>query len=118
MEDERHSKYMSWNKQQKLAVLKSICYMVGADRKVAPQEMMVVQGFLDRYQLNMDAMNEQASMSYFEMCDSIQSMTASEKRLIVSYWKETARCDGHVDNREVECMAQLIIDCNIDESYI
>lgn len=109
---------MSWNKQQKLAVLKSICYMVGADRKVTPQEMMVVQGFLNRYQLTMDAMNEQASMSYLEMCDSIQSMPASEQRLIVSYWKETARCDGKVDDREIECMAQLIVDCNIDESYV
>lgn len=109
---------MSWNKQQKLAVLKSICYMVGADRKVAPQEMMLLQGFLNRYQLNMDAMNEQASMSYFEMCDTIQSMSDSEQRLIVSFWKETAQCDGHVEDRELDCMAQLIIDCNIDESFI
>lgn len=118
MEDEGHVKCMSWNKRQKLAVLKSICYVVGADRKVAPQEMIVVQGFLGTYQLNMDAMNEQASMSYLEMCDTIQSMSASEQRLIVSYWKETARCDGHIDERELECMAQLLVDCNIDESYI
>ena len=116
MEDEKHGKCMSWNKQQKLAVLKSICYIVGADRKVAPQELMVVQGFLDQYQLNRNAMNEQASMSYFEMCDTIQSMSNNDQRLIISLWKKTAQCDGHVDDRELECMATLIIDCNIDES--
>lgn len=108
---------MSWNKQQKLAVLKSICYMVGADRRVAPQEMMVVQGFLNRYQLNMNAMNEQASMSYLEMCDNIRSMTFSEKSLIVSFWKETARCDGDVADQELECLAQLMVDCDMDESH-
>lgn len=39
---------MSWSTKEKLAVLKSIAYLVGADRKIAPQEMAVISGFLHR----------------------------------------------------------------------
>lgn len=105
---------MSWNRQQKLAVLKSICYMVGADRKVAPQEMRLIQGYLNRYHLDVNALNEQATMSQFEMSLIISQMSDSDKRLIVSYWKEAISCDMNIANEEIHVLIMMAEDCGID----
>ena len=105
---------MSWSTKQKFAVLKSIAYLVGADKKIAPQEMQVISGFLNRYGLDMSAMNEQANMSQSEMEEIISELSALDKDLIKSYWRETITCDGDVDDREVEILVMMAENCGID----
>ncbi len=105
---------MNWTIRQKLAVLKSICYIVGADKKVMPQEMQLIQGYLNRYKLNVNAMNAQAMMSQNEMSQIISQMSNSEKELVVSYWKQAVSCDGHIADRELEVLVMMGEECEID----
>ncbi|MDE7430569.1 MAG: hypothetical protein K2N34_01405 [Lachnospiraceae bacterium] len=105
---------MSWDRQQKLAVLKSICFIVGADKKIMPQEMQLIQGFFNRYGLNMSAMNEQAAMSQFDMSLIISKMSDSDKRQIVSYWKQAMCCDGNIADEEIRVLFMMAEECEID----
>ena len=105
---------MSWSTKEKFAVLKSIAFLVGADKRIAPQEMAVISGFLNRYGLDISAMNEQARMSQDEMEDIISRFSPSDKELVKSYWEETITCDGDVAVREVEVMAMMAENCGID----
>lgn len=117
MEDEGQPyKIMSWTTKEKFAVLKSIAYIVGADKKIASQEMAVISGFLNRYGLDVSAMNEQAHMSQDEMEDIISRFSPSDKELVKKYWIEAITCDGDVADREVEVMVMMAENCYIDIS--
>ena len=105
---------MSWNIHQKLAVLKSICFIVGADKKIMPQELQLIQGFLNHYGLSSSAMNEQAAMSQLEMSIIISQMSDSDKRQIVSYWKQAIYCDGNIANEEINVLIMMAEECGID----
>ena len=105
---------MNWSTKEKLAVLKSIAYLVGADRKIAPQEMDVISGFLNKYGLDMSAMNAQADMSQKEMENIISGFSQIDKELIKNYWKEAITCDGEIADKEVEVMIMMAENCNID----
>ena len=86
MEDEKQKNFtMNWNIEQKLAVLKSLCFIVGADKKIMSQEVQLLQGFLNQYGLSANAMNLQANMSQLEMAQIISALSPSDKRLVVSY---------------------------------
>lgn len=107
-----------WSTKEKFAVLKSICYIVGADKKIAPQEMLVISGFLRRYGLDNSAMNEQANMSQNEMENIIFSFSKSDKELVKSYWQEAITCDNDIADKEVEVMVMMAENCNIDLSNL
>ena len=105
---------MSWSTKEKFAVLKSIAFLVGADKKITSQEMAVISGFLNRYGLDASAMNEQANMSQDEMEDIICRFSLSDKELVKKYWIEAITCDGDVADREVEIMVMMAENCDID----
>lgn len=107
---------MSWSTKEKFAVLKSIAFLVGADKKITSQEMGVISGFLNRYGLDVSAMNEQANMSQSEMEDIISRFSPSDKELVKKYWIEAVTCDGDVADKEAEVMVMMAENCNIDIS--
>lgn len=115
MEDEKQKNFtMNWNIEQKLAVLKSLCFIVGADKKIMSQEVQLLQGFLNRYGLNANAMNLQANMSQLEMAQIISALSPSDKRLVVSYWKQAIACDNDIADAEIDTLVNMAIDCDID----
>lgn len=105
---------MSWSTKEKFAVLKSIAYIVGADKQIAPQEMTLISNYLNKYGLDFSAMNEQANMSQSEMENIISNFSHADKELVKSYWKEAIVCDGKVDDREAEVMFMMAENCGID----
>ncbi|MDE6340072.1 MAG: hypothetical protein K2K97_09865 [Muribaculaceae bacterium] len=105
---------MHWNHKQKLAVLKSLCYIVGADRKIMPQEMQLLQGYLNRVGLTVSAMNEQAEMSQSQMQLLISQMSASDKKLIASFWKQAMMCDNHIADEEIHVIMAMAAACQLE----
>lgn len=105
---------MSWTIKEKFAVLKSIAFLVGADKRIAPQEMALISGFLKKYGLDISAMNEQAKMTQSEMENIISNFSKTDKELVISYWKEAITCDGDIDDREVKVMVMMAENCDID----
>ena len=105
---------MNWTNKEKIAILKSIGFIIGADGKIHPNEIKILQGFCNRYGLNIDiAMKEQDIMSASEMRKIISSMSQSDKQTIKSFWMEAMTCDGNVDDREAETIALMMLDCDI-----
>lgn len=79
-----------------------------------PQELQLIQGFLNRYELNGLAMREQAAMSQDEMSLIIYQMSDSDKQQIVSYWKEAICCDGNIADKEIHVLIMMAEECGID----
>lgn len=105
---------MNWTNKQKIAVLKSIGFIIGADGKIHPHEILVLQGFCNRYGLNIDnAMREQNQMTANEMRNIISNFSSSDKKLVLSYWKEATMCDGEAHPNELETVALMALDCEI-----
>lgn len=107
-----------WSTKEKFAILKSICYLVGADGRITNQEMSLISEFIRRYGLNSSAMNEQANMSQQEMERIIRSLSKTDKELIKGFWKEAIICDGDVATREVEVFVMMADNCGVDISEI
>mgnify|MGYP003300478900 CR=1 FL=1 len=75
-----------WTKKEKIAVLKSICYIIGADEKIMGSEKALLAGYLKKYGLDESSMYEQASMSQTEMSLIISKLSTVEnsKKITVS----------------------------------
>lgn len=102
-----------WSTKEKIAVLKSIAFLVGADRSIKQVELALISGFLHRYGLDISAMNEQAKMSQTEMEYIISNFSQSDKELVKSYWEEAITCDGDVVEKEAEVMLMMAENCGI-----
>ena len=104
-----------WSRKEKIAVLKSLCFIIGADNKIDKNEQLVLSGYINRYGLDVvSAMNEQASMSQNEMSSIIYKFSSEDKRKVLSYWQETVSCDGNVDPKEIVVLAAMAEECGID----
>lgn len=105
---------MTWTNNQKIAVLKSIGFIIGADGKIHPNEILVLKGFCNRYGLNIDtAMREQDQMTANEMRTIISDFSTADKKLVLSYWKEAMMCDGEAHPNELETVVLMAMDCVI-----
>lgn len=104
-----------WTKQEKIAVLKSLCYIIGADRKIERNEQAVLAGYFNKYDLDaISAMNEQAAMSQSEMSSIIYRLSSEDKKTVLDYWQEAISCDGNIDPKEITVLAVMAEECGID----
>lgn len=104
-----------WTKREKIAVLKSLCYIVGADNKIARGEQMLLAGYFNKYNLDaVSVMNEQAAMSQNEMTSIISSFSSDDKKKVLDYWQEAISCDGDIDTSEIKVLAMMADECGID----
>lgn len=104
-----------WTKREKIAVLKSLCFIVGADKKIARGEQMLLSGYFNRYNLDaVSAMNEQAAMSQDEMAFIISGFSSDDKKKVLDYWQEAISCDGDIDTNEIKVLIMMANDCGID----
>ncbi|MBQ4633381.1 MAG: hypothetical protein IJB46_08580 [Prevotella sp.] len=106
-----------WTKKEKIAVLKSLCFIVGADKKIAGSEQLLLAAYFERYHLDvLSAMREQAEMSQDEMTSIISGFSSDDKKTVLNYWHEAICCDGDVDVNEATVFGIMAVECGIDIS--
>lgn len=104
-----------WSRDEKIAVLKSLCYIIGADRRVVRNEQLLLSGYFNTYGLDaVSAMNAQASMTQIEMSSIIYELSTEDKQLVLNYWQQAVSCDGNIDPQEIAVLAALADECGID----
>ena len=104
-----------WTKEEKIAVLKSICFIIGADKKVVNAEWQLLINFFQKYGLDStSAMDEQASMSQDRMSSIIRQLSNEDKNLVLSYWKQATSCDGNIDPKEITVLILMAKECGIN----
>ncbi len=109
------SKKREWSRDEKIAVLKSLCFIIGADRKIEKNEQILLSGYFNKYGLDaVSAMKEQASMTQIEMSSIIYEFSAEDKQLVLDYWQQAASCDGSINQQEIVVLAAMAEDCGID----
>ena len=104
-----------WTKEEKIAVLKSLCYIIGADKKVVNAEWQLLISFFQKYGLeSTSAMDEQASMSQDRMSSIIRQFSNEDKNLVLSYWKQAVTCDRNIDPKEITVLVLMAKECGIN----
>ena len=104
-----------WTKEEKIAVLKSLCFIIGADEKVVNAEGQLLVNFFQKYGLDStSAMYEQASMSQDKMSSIIRQFSNEDKNLVLGYWKQAVSCDGNIDPNEVTTLVLMAKECGIN----
>lgn len=108
-----------WTKEEKIAVLKSLCYIIGADDKVVNAEGNLLAGYFQKYKLDSaTAMYEQASMSQTTMELIIRRFSEEDKQLVLNYWKQAVSCDGDINPNEVTVLVVMAKECGINFSTL
>ena len=104
-----------WTKEEKIAVLKSLCYIIGADKKVVNAEWQLLINYSQKYGLDSKtAMDEQASMSQEKMSSIIRLFSNEDKNLVLNYWKQAVSCDGNINTEEIRVLLLMAEDCGIN----
>ena len=103
-----------WTKEEKIAVLKSLCYIIGADKKVVNAEWQLLINYFQKYGLDSKTvMDEQASMSQEKMSSIIRLFSNEDKNLVLNYWKQAVSCDGNIDTEEIRVLILMAEKCGI-----
>lgn len=104
-----------WTKEEKIAVLKSLCFIIGADEKVVNAEGLLLINYCQKYGLDFETtMNEQAAMSQDRMCSIIRQLSNEDKNLVLNYWKQAVSCDGNIALEEISVLVQMAAECGIN----
>lgn len=104
-----------WTKEEKIAVLKSLCYIIGADKKVVNAEWQLLINYFQKYGLDSKTvMDEQASMSQEKMSSIIRLFSNEDKNLVLNYWKQAVSCDGNINTEEIRVLLLMAEECGIN----
>lgn len=114
MRDTKFIMTSNWNIKQKLAVLKSLFYIVGADKKIMPQELGLLKGYLNRVGLPSKALEDQSNMGQTEMEVIISLMSEPDKRLVASFWKQAMLCDNDIAPEEMHVIMSMAAACQLE----
>lgn len=104
---------MSWGKREKLAILRSLVFVVRADYDTAPAEVAFIERFLRDFNISQSDFMESKQMSNEEMGRIISNFTNDEKDVVKIFWWAAAKADGKILNSELEQIAALSQICKI-----
>lgn len=105
---------MSWNRNEKLAILKSLALIVTADNETAPAEANFLAKFLHMLDMSPSDIQAVNQMTNEEMCRILSNFTSAEKDAVKAFWLEAAKADGKVVDSEIKMIANLSVFSNID----
>ena len=105
---------MSWNRSEKLAILKSLALIVTADNETAPAEATFLAKFLHMFDMSPSEIQAARQMSDEEMCRILSNFTTTEKEAVKAFWIEAAKADGKVLDSEMKMIANLSVFSKID----
>ena len=106
------------NRPQKIAILKSLIYIISADGNIAPTELECVQKYINDYRLDAEAIKDQLKMSYAEMVFYIKNIPYVQREKEVSrLWNMAVFSDNKIGYRkELDLFYKLMKDCEIEIS--
>ncbi|MCD8304284.1 MAG: hypothetical protein LUC86_05600 [Prevotellaceae bacterium] len=108
---------MNWSSKEKYALLKSICFLIGANKRDLQNKQMEVFYFIRKLDLDDAAMLEQANMDQNEMESIIRRMSNSNKEIVKTYWRETITRDNlgdSISDREIGTWIMMAENCGIN----
>lgn len=104
---------MSWGKKEKLAILRSLVFVIRADNYTDPSEVSFIEKFLHDFNLSSSDFMESKQMSNEEMGRIISNFTNDEKEMVKILWFSAANADGIVLDSECEQIGALSQICKI-----
>lgn len=104
---------MSLGKREKLAILRSLVFVVRADNVTAPAEVAFIERFMRDFNISQSDFMEAKQMSNEDMSRIISNFTNDEKEMVKILWGSAANADGKMLNSEIEQIAALSQICKI-----
>lgn len=104
---------MSLGKREKLAILRSLVFVVRADNVTAPAEVAFIERFMRDFNISQSDFMEAKQMSNEDMGRIISNFTNDEKEMVKILWGSAANADGKMLNSEIEQIAALSQICKI-----
>jgi uncharacterized tellurite resistance protein B-like protein len=105
---------MSLGKREKLAILRSLVFVVRADNVTAPAEVAFIERFMRDFNISQSDFMEAKQMSNEDMGRIISNFTNDEKDMVKTLWGSAANADGKMLNSEIKQIAALSQICKIE----
>ncbi|WP_419213535.1 TerB family tellurite resistance protein [Maribacter sp. X9] len=92
---------MEFTKEEKLAMVKMVDYVILADSKVASEEMNLLTQLMDRFSFDALFIGQARNLKKIEALEILATMSFEKKKLLANLLEEVALSDGLVHEKEV-----------------
>ncbi|CAN0583762.1 tellurite resistance TerB family protein [Maribacter sp. 1_2014MBL_MicDiv] len=92
---------MNYTKEEKLAVVKMVDYVILADSKVAPAEMQFLTQLMDRFTFDSFFIGEARNLNKDLAYKILSTMSLPKKKALAQLLDEVALSDGFVHEKEI-----------------
>ena len=106
---------MNWTYEQKIAVLKTLFFIAGADGNINDKEISYFSQYANLMNLPIpQAQQEADQLNNLSVAHIIRNMAKEDRDYIMKLWIGLVKCDGNVNDREIEMIADIALDCNVN----
>ena len=92
---------MNYTKEEKLAVVKMVDYVILADSKVAPAEMQFLTQLMDRFTFDSLFIGQARNLNKDLAYKILSTMSLPKKKALAQLLDEVALSDGFVHEKEI-----------------
>ena len=92
---------MEFTKEEKLAMVKMVDYVILADSKVASEEMNLLTQLMDRFSFDAFFIGQARNLKKIEALKILAKMSLEKKKILANLLEEVAISDGFVHEKEV-----------------
>lgn len=108
---------INYTKQEKLAVVKMVDYVILADSKVAPAEMQYLTQLMDRFAFDSFFIGQARNLNKDLAYKILNSMSLLKKRALAQLLEEVAISDGFVHEKELLKISEALGHMEIQKEF-
>lgn len=105
---------MSLYKRERMAIIKSLMFIIAADDKLDPNENLFMANLIQTWNENAEIIEDSTiQISEEDMINIISNLTDDEKIYVKVLWLQVANCDGKFVTEEQIMIRTLATECRI-----
>ncbi|MDO6470763.1 hypothetical protein [Maribacter sp. 1_MG-2023] len=108
---------IDFTKEEKLAVVKMVDYVILADSKVDPAEMRYLTQLMDRFTFDSFFVGQARNLNKDKAFQILSQMTLPKKKEVAKLLDEVAISDGFVHDKELIKITEALGHMNIEKEF-
>ena len=92
---------MEFTREEKLAVVKMVDYVILADSKVDPAEMNLLTQLMERFSFDSFFIGQARNLNKDKAFKTLSLMSLSKKKILAQLLDEVAKSDGFIHEKEI-----------------
>lgn len=109
---------MNFTREEKLAVVKMIDYVILADSKVDPAEMNLLTQLMNRFNFDSFFIGQARNLNKNKAYEILRNMPTNKKKTLAQLLDEVAISDGFIHEKEIITIMEALGHMEIDREIL